>query len=252
MNNNFVSIITPSYKSKKYIGDTIASVKKQTYSNWEMIIVDDCSPDDSVIFIKQLIADDSRIKLISLKYNVGAAMARNKALEVAQGRFIAFLDSDDFWESNKLEYQINFMLEYNCAFSYSAYKVINESGQQSLGQINVPKSINLRQYLGNTIIGCLTVMLDAEKIPQVRMPNLRSSHDMALWADILKRVDFAYGINIPLATYRLVDSSNTANKMKASKDVWQVYRQHLQLNLITSSFYFVQYVFNAVKKRYFM
>lgn len=244
-----VSIITPSHNARAFIRDTIDSVLAQTYSNWEMIIVDDCSSDGSVEYIRDLISNDERIKLIDLHTNVGAAMARNTALGVAKGRFVAFLDSDDMWAPEKLDVQVNFMLQSKCAFSYTAYNVCNDKGDQIFGEISVPDTLTYHQYLANTIIGCLTVMLDVEKLGKIQMPNLRSSHDMALWADILKSIDKAYGINTSLASYRLVATSNTANKLKASKEVWAVYRKHLNMNVFSSLFYFVQYAFNAIKKR---
>ena len=251
MLNPLVTIITPSYKSKRFIKQTIDSVQEQTYTNWQMVIVDDFSNDGSVEFIRELIKNDKRFKLVVLTTNVGAAMARNEALQMVNGRFIAFLDSDDMWEPNKLEVQVDFMLEKNCAFSYTSYKVCSESGLSVEGIVPVPLSLTYNQYLANTIIGCLTVMLDAEKLGKIVMPNLRSSHDMALWADILKTIDCAEGIDIPLATYRLVGSSNTANKWRASKDVWNIYRYHLKMNVSESFFYFVQYAINAVKKRWY-
>ncbi len=243
-----VSIITPSYKSKKYIGSTIESVLNQTFSDFEMLIVDDCSPDGSADFIETILPDE-RFKLVRLEKNVGAAEARNHALRNAKGRYIAFLDSDDMWKKNKLEVQVAFMQANNCAFSYTDYEVCSDNGTEIYGSIKVPKTLTYNQYLGNTIIGCLTVMLDSEKLPSIQMPNLRSSHDMALWADLLKTIDKAEGINDTLASYRLVDTSNTANKWKASKEVWAVYRNHLNLSIIKSSYYFIQYVFNALKKR---
>ncbi len=251
MNGSLVTIITPSYNSRNHIKTTIESVKSQTYQNWKMIIVDDCSKDGSVKFIQDLVKDEARITLVVLVSNIGAAMARNKALEMATGHFVAFLDADDMWAPNKLEIQVNFMLKTQCAFSYTAYNVCDDSGQNIYGEIPVPSSLTYHQYLANTIIGCLTVMVDIKKLGRIQMPALRSSHDMALWCDILKTIDKAQGINIPLATYRLVESSNTANKWKASKDVWTVYRTHLHLNIFVSAFYFVQYAFNAVKKRFY-
>ncbi|MEH6456389.1 MAG: glycosyltransferase family 2 protein [Cocleimonas sp.] len=247
--NKLVSVIMPSYNSKRYIQDAIESVMSQSYGNWEMIIVDDCSTDDSVEFIRRLIDGEGRITLITLDINTGAALARNKAIELAKGQYVAFLDSDDMWAKDKLKIQVNYMLENNSAFSYMAYRVCNEAASEIIGEIAVPLQLNLQQYLGNTIIGCLTVMLDAEKFNEIKMPNLRSSHDMALWADLLKLIDKADGINIPLSTYRLVETSNTANKWKASMDVWAVYRNHLKLNIFSSSYHFVQYAFNAMKKR---
>jgi len=247
--NNLLSIITPSYNSKKFIKDTIDSVLAQSYKNWEMIIVDDCSKDNSVDYIKSLIKDEKKIKLIALDKNVGAAMARNRALEVAKGQYIAFLDSDDIWMTDKLEKQLKFMIDYNYAFTFSAYIPFSEDGQKDFNVINVPKEIDYAGYCKNTIIGCLTVVIDREKVGDFRMPNIRSSHDMALWLLIMKRGFKAYGINEPLAKYRLVSTSNTSKKWKAAKEVWDVYRKVEKLSFIKSVWYFINYAYNAIKKR---
>jgi len=245
--NNKVSIITPSYNSAKFIGRTIESVLSQSYSDWEMIIVDDCSRDKSVEVIKKYL--DDRIRLINLTDNRGAAFARNKALEVATGRFIAFLDSDDLWKSRKLEIQLNFMLENNYAFTFSSYECISEEGNSLNKVIVVPQVVSYGNYLKNTIIGCLTVIIDKSKVGDFRMPEIESSHDMALWLLIMKRGFKAFGLNKVLSKYRLVDTSNTANKYKAAKDVWKVYREIEGLSFIKSIYCFVFYAFNAVYKR---
>ena len=247
--NNLVSIITPSYNSKRFIKETVDSVVAQTYQNWEMIIVDDCSKDDSVEYIENLIQNDLRIKLIALEKNVGAAEARNKALEVAQGRYIAFLDSDDIWLSHKLDTQLKFMQKKNYAFTFSSYIPFSENGEEEYKIINAPKELDYSKYCKNTIIGCLTVIIDKEKVGDFRMPNIKSSHDMALWLLILKRGFKAYGLDETLARYRLVATSNTAKKYKAIFDVWKVYRNIEKLNVLKSSWYFVNYLFNAIKKR---
>ena len=247
--NSLVSIITPSYNSKRFIKETINSVLMQTYQNWEMIIVDDKSQDDSVEYIKNLIKDDNRIKLIALENNVGAAMARNKALEVAKGKYIAFLDSDDVWLPNKLDTQLKFMQKNNYAFSFSSYIPFSEDSLIEYKIISAPKELDYIQYCKNTIIGCLTVIIDKEKVGDFRMPNIRSSHDMALWLLILKRGFKAYGLNEVLAKYRLVSTSNTSKKSKAAKEVWDVYRKVEKLSIVKSLWYFVNYAFNALKKR---
>jgi len=244
-----ISIITPSYNSKNFIKDTIESVLNQTYENWEMIIVDDCSKDGSEEYIRNLIKGENRIKFISLDHNVGAAMARNKAIEVAQGRYIAFLDSDDIWLPEKLEKQIQFMKQNNYAFTFTAYIPISEDGKKELKPIFVPKDIDYVEYCKNTIIGCLTVMIDKKQVGDFRMPIIKSSHDMALWLLIMKRGFKAYGLNEVLAKYRLVSNSNTSKKWKAAKDVWKVYREIENINIFKSSWYFINYVFNAIKKR---
>ncbi|MCQ8881299.1 glycosyltransferase [Pseudoalteromonas shioyasakiensis] len=246
---SLVSIITPSYKSKKFIKETLLSIQNQTFTDFEVLIVDDASPDDSADYIEAILPDD-RFRLIRLENNLGAAEARNEALKIANGRYIAFLDSDDLWKTEKLEKQIQFMKRKNIAFSFSAYEVIDEKGIIVKDKIPVPDKITKSQYLGNTIIGCLTVILDRTKFKQdIRMPNLRSSHDMALWVNLLDEIKVAHGYKDILASYRLVGTSNTANKTKAAKEVWQVYRNYLQYNRFKSSYYFIKYAFNAVLKR---
>lgn len=243
-----VSIITPSYNSSRFISETIESVIIQTFKNWEMIIVDDCSKDNSIEIIERYQQRDNRIKLITLSKNVGAAEARNIALREAKGDYIAFLDSDDLWYPEKIEKQLLFMKEKDIAFSFASYKRITENGEY-LNMVNVPKKIAYRQFLRNTIIGTLTVMIDKEKTGYFEMPLIRSSHDMALWCNIFKRGFKAYGIQEPIAIYREVSTSNTAKKWKAAKDVWKVYRKHESLNIISSLFYFTGYAINAILKR---
>ncbi|MGI2166328.1 glycosyltransferase family 2 protein [Shewanella oncorhynchi] len=244
-----VSIITPSYKSKRFISDTIKSLVAQTITDYEVLIVDDASPDGSADYIESIIPDN-RFNLIRLKHNVGAAEARNIALNKAKGRFVAFLDSDDIWHSDKLDKQLVFMKENNVAFSFTAYEVIDENGGVVKNKINVPSNINRSEYLGNTIIGCLTVIIDRDKLSkELKMPNLRSSHDMALWADVLEDVYEAHGLNEVLASYRLVGTSNTSNKFRAAREVWSVYRGYLKLNILSSTIYFIKYSVNALIKR---
>ncbi|MBU46141.1 MAG: glycosyl transferase [Flavobacteriales bacterium] len=247
--NSLVSIITPSYNSVRYISECVESVLAQTYTSWEMIIVDDCSEDDSKQLITALSSNDIRIKTIFLDSNIGAAEARNIALAKAKGEYIAFLDSDDLWEPHKLERQISFMNKNNIAFSYTTYQSISEDGLNVINIIKAPKEMTYYSYLKNTIIGCLTVIINREKVGYFEMPNVRSSHDMALWLLILKRGFSAYGLNENLAKYRIVSSSNTANKMKAVKDVWKVYREIERLSFLYSLWCFFCYIFNTVKKR---
>jgi len=248
--NNLVSIITPSYNSSLFINDCVRSIISQSYTNWELLIVDDCSLDNSKDIISDFSNIDVRIKPIFLENNVGAAEARNVAIRKAKGKYIAFLDSDDFWSSNKLEKQISFMQKNDIAFSYSTYQFISKDGKELNNVILAPKIMTYHSYLKNTIIGCLTVIIDREKTGDFEMPNIRSSHDMALWLLIMKKGFPAYGLNENLAKYRVVPSSNTANKINAAKDVWYVYRKVEKLNILYSAFCFIGYIFNAVKKRF--
>lgn len=251
MQNNIplVSIITPSYNNAKFITKTIESVINQTYSNWEMIIVDDSSTDNSIEVIQEFVMKEEKITLLINKKNIGAAETRNVAIRQAKGRFIAFLDSDDIWKSNKLEFQIQYMIQNNFAFTFTSYNLMNEKGELLFKNIKAPNSINYNEYLRNTIIGCLTVVIDKMKVGYFEMPIIKSSHDMALWLLIMKKGFIAYGIQENLATYRLVSNSNTSKKGKAALDVWKVYREIEKLNFLQSAFCFVSYIYFAILKR---
>ena len=246
--NELVSIITPCYNSEKFLDECISSVLNQSYQNWEMLIVDDNSSDNSFALINSYSKRDDRIKPLFLNENLGPAMARNNAITNAKGKYIAFLDSDDIWLPEKLEVQINFMKKNNYSFVFSSYSVIPDD-EKAKYTISVPETITYKRYLKNTIIGCLTVMLDKEKFNNIKMPNLRSSHDMATWLNLLKECGCAYGIQQKLAIYRDHKSSNTSNKFKAAYDVWNVYREHEKLNLLYSIYNFVIYAINALRKR---
>lgn len=249
MKSNLVSIIMPSYNASKFIGESIESVLNQTYQNWELLITDDCSKDTSIDLIESYVKKDDRIKLFVLSYNSGAAVARNNSISQAKGKYIAFLDSDDIWSSTKLEEQIAFMEHHSLPFSFTAYDQMTEEGVVLNKIINVPKEISYHGYLKNTIIGCLTVVINRDIVGEFEMPNIKTSQDMATWLLVLKRGYKAYGFNKNLATYRLVGNSNSAKKSKAAKDVWKVYRDIEKLSILYSTVCFCGYAFNAIKKR---
>tara|TARA_B110000240_G_scaffold21373_1_gene21722 strand:+ start:5477 stop:6226 length:750 start_codon:yes stop_codon:yes gene_type:complete len=247
--SDLVSIITPYFNSSKFIDECVNSVLLQSYCNWELLIVDDCSGDNSKEFLLKIDKKDERIKVIFLDHNIGAANARNVAILNAKGKYIAFLDSDDSWDSQKLDKQISFMIKNEIAFSYTSYQSISENGLDIIGVIKAPFKMTYKNYLKNTIIGCLTVVIDKEKVGDFEMPSIRSSHDMALWLLIMKRGFDAYGLNENLANYRVVSTSNTSDKLDAAKDVWRVYRQFEKLSFFYSIWCFLNYAFNAVTKR---
>ena len=249
MIEGLVSIIMPSYNAARFIGESINSVLLQTYSNWELLIVDDCSKDNSVEVVRKFANIDKRVVLFSLEKNVGAAAARNVAIEHAQGQYIAFLDSDDVWDEYKLEKQLALMKQYSYVFTFSNYYVMEENGKKTENIVKVPSSLSYHQYLRNTIIGCLTVIIDRQQTGDFKMPLIKSSHDMALWLLIMKRGFKAYGLKDVLAGYRLVSTSNTAKKWKAAKDVWKVYREIEGLSVLYAAYCFCGYAINAVLKR---
>lgn len=248
--NNKVSIITPSYNSKNFIEATITSVINQTYENWEMIIVDDCSKDNSVEFIENIIKNEPRIRLISLDKNVGAAEARNVALRNATGKFIAFLDSDDLWLPDKLEKQISFMLANNVSISFTEYDLIDEDGNYLNRIIKTVREIDYKGYMKNTIIGMSTSMIDSDLVAPFKFKNIRTRQDTYLWITLLKRGHKAFGINKVLASYRVRHDSISANKLEAAKRVWYLYYDLENLGFFKSFYYFIFYIFNALKKRF--
>ena len=244
-----VSIITPCYNSSRFINECVSSVLEQTYINWELIIVDDASDDNSRELITKIAARDNRIKFVFLTKNIGVAGARNIALEMSEGRYIAFLDSDDIWKKDKLTTQIDFMQFHNISFSFSSYQPISENGMEFFREIKAPLKVGYNFFLKNTIIGCLTVVLDKHKLGDVKMPKLRTSQDMALWLSIMRGGIVAYGIEESLAYYRIVGNSNTSNKFKVIQGVWRIYRIEEGLGYVKSIWCFLNYAFNAVKKR---
>lgn len=249
MNDDLVSIIMPNYNCDLFIEKSITSVLFQTYENWELIVVDDCSSDDSVEIIERFIVTDKRIRLIKLSENSGPAIARNKAIEEAEGRYIAFLDSDDLWAPDKLSKQISFMQEKDAALSFTGYHIVEEMTGKSIGLMSVPSSIDYYTLLKQNIMGCLTVVYDSEKLGKVYMPNIVKRQDFALWLKILKKVPYAYGLNEPLAYYRVRTSSVSSNKILASTYNWKLYREVEKLPLYKAIYYFGWYTYNSIKNK---
>ena len=240
-----VSIITPSYNSSPFISNTLKSVASQSFDNWEMIIVDDYSSDNSAEVIQQYASQDPRIKFIQLEKNSGAAVARNTAIEASTGRFIAFLDSDDLWHPEKLEKQINFMLENEVAFSYTAYEKIDENGVP-FQTMPVPKKINYNNLLKTNVIGCLTAVYDTKYLGKIYMPTNTKREDFAAWLSILKKTDCAYGMPDVLAQYRVYESQSSSKKASMAKENWRLYRDIEKLNIFKASYYFFHYAVRGV------
>ena len=249
MNEPLVSIITPVYNAGRFLSDTIKSVQNQTYKNWEMLLVDDCSKDNSAQIIKEFQKYDDRIKYIKLEKNSGASVSRNTGIKNAKGRFIAFVDSDDVWKPEKLEIQVKYMLENNLGFTFTSYRYMKEDGELTNKVAKAPSKINYNGLLKNTIIGCSTVVIDTDIVEAFEMPLVRRGQDTATWLQILRKEKYAYGIDKDLVDYRLVGESLSSNKIIALKRTWNTYRNVEKLGLIKSSYVFCFYVFNAIKKR---
>ena len=185
--SELISIITPTYNCANFIGETIDSVLAQTYSNWEMIIVDDCSTDNTEEIVNNYSNSDKRIKYYKLDNNSGAAVSRTKAMELANGQYMAFLDSDDLWYPNKLEYQINYMKKNNYAFTCTKYEQINEKSKLLDKVIMVVPKTNYNRLLLDCPVGNSTVMYDVTKMGKFKVPNIRKRNDDALWLQMLKK-----------------------------------------------------------------
>ena len=239
MLKNLISIITPSYKSERFISQTIESVLAQTYQNWEMVIVDDVSPDNSNKIIEEYCKKDNRIRLIKLEKNSGAAVARNRAIDEAKGRYIAFLDADDLWKPNKLEMQIKFMELKNCALSYSAYETMTEEGVLQNKYINPPLKIAYKDLLKSNYIGCLTAIYDTQKVGKVFMPLISKRQDYGLWLKILRKTDFAYGIDESLAVYRIMSNSVSSNKFKLLKYHYKLFTEFENISSMKALYYLI-------------
>ncbi len=242
-----VSIIMPAYNSARFIRHAVESVLAQTYTDWELLIVDDCSYDNTEQVVSAI--KDPRIRYMRNEQNMGAASTRNRALRQAEGRYIAFLDSDDLWTPDKLEKQIAFMQQNGYAFTFTDYCIINEDSTPQNKILHMPASLTYRQYCCNTAIGCLTVIIDRQMTGPFEMPDIRSSHDMGLWLEIMKRGFTAYALRECLASYRIVATSNTAKKWKAAKDVWRVYRELEHMGIPASAYCFCGYAWHAILKR---
>ena len=228
-----VSIITPVYNCEEFLEECIQSVLNQTLKDWELILVDDCSTDSSSIIINKYVALDSRIKLYSLNKNVGAGIARNKGIEISRERFIAFLDSDDYWHRSKLKLQIEYMIQENIDFSYTNFFELDKEDKVSK-IILTPKSVNSFSLLFNNYIKTLTAIYDTKRIGKTYMPNYRKRQDWGLWFNLLYKTNKAYRFTEPLAYYRTSNTSLSKNKLKLVKENFNFYRFFLQKNLLES------------------
>lgn len=247
--NNLISVITPSYNCRDTINESYLSIRNQTYSNWEWLVIDDCSTDGSYERLKELEQSDSRIKIFKNQTNQGAAVSRNAAISKAVGEYIAFIDSDDLWLENKLEKQLLFMEKNNTAFSFTAYELIDEKG----GRLNKTVDTHLKEALTyddmlrkKATLGCSTVMIKNNYFSDLKMPLIRTGQDYALWLKLLKTGELAHPIPELLTQYRVLPNSISRNKWKKARRQWQIYRDIEKLSLPLALECFCFYAFRAV------
>ncbi len=247
--SELVSIIMPAYNSEKYIQKSIDSVIYQTYQNWELIIVDDCSTDSTTKLITQITKTNNKIKLYKQQKNSGAAMARNQAIKLSKGSYIAFLDSDDIWDSNFLQNQLDFMKKHNYDFVYSAYDIIDELDEQIGEYYPKKQKVKYKDILKHNHIGCSTVVYNKNKLGKQYMPlNAIKREDMATWLQMLKITSYAYCNNEKLAKYRIGHTSVSKNKIKMAKYQFQLYTKVEKINLIKSIAYLLSWGIKGLTK----
>ena len=237
MSEPLVSIITPTYNCGKFIGKTIESVQRQTHKNWEMLIVDGCSTDDTETVVNAYCNKDQRIFYYRLDVNSGPAVARNKAMEMAKGTYMAFLDSDDVWIPEKLTVQISWMNEHDYAFTSTSYEQIDEAGILLNKIVHSIKKTDYNRLLLDCPVGNSTVMYNVEKMGKFEVPNIRKRNDDALWLKMLKREQYIYGMPQILMQYRVRQGSVSSNKLNLIKYHWQLYRNIEHLSVAKSLFH---------------
>lgn len=246
--SGLVSIITPVFNSARFVGKTIKSVIGQSYGDWEMLLVDDCSSDNSADIIAEYALRDKRIRYIRLEQNMGAAAARNRGLDEARGRYIAFVDADDLWMADKLDEQLKLIKQKNAGLTFTAIEIIDENGDIVKPKRRVKPVIDYRFLLANTMIACSSVVIDRMVTGDFLMPLVRKGQDYATWLSMMRGGLKAYGIDKALVRYRMVRGSISSNKLAALGRTWHIYREQEHLNLVRSMFYFSLYTFNALKK----
>lgn len=245
-----VSVIMPAYNSAKFVHEAVISVLQQTYENWELIIVDDGSTDRTRQIVQQLAEVDKRIRLVQHNQRRGVAAARNLALDLAKGKYIAFLDSDDKWKTEKLEVQVNFLQERSCSITYSAYLRISENGE-TLTKVTPPRAISYSDQLRTNHIALSTSVYEKRAFPLLRFKDV-GNEDYLFWLEALSTehaTAHAAPSRIPLAEYRVLKKSLSSNKIKSLYWQWNIYRKILDIGVSRSLFYVMTHAVNGWRKR---
>ena len=239
-----VSIITPTYNSQEFLEQTIESIVNQTYKNWELIIVDDASSDKTLNIINNYVSEFNNIQLIRNEMNLGAGVARNKGIQGAKGDFIAFLDSDDLWNPNKLEVQIKYMLKNHLDVCYSSYDLIDLQGELLFKKVKALENLSYEKLLKSNYLGNLTGIYNCKSLGKIMSPELRKRQDWLLWLKAIKRSNKpAVGIQESLAKYRVRKNSISSNKLDLVKYNFLVYYKGLGFSLIKSIRYFSVFLY---------
>ncbi|HKL07776.1 MAG TPA: glycosyltransferase family 2 protein [Bacteroidales bacterium] len=244
-----VTIITPTYNSEKFIANAINSVMNQSYINWEYLIIDDCSNDKTVLLVSEFVKKDNRIKLIQQSVNQGAAVARNEGIKRADGKYIAFLDSDDYWHVDKLKIQIEAMENENLNFTFTDYYIKYENKNDAL-RFNSPlKNVYYKDIIKFNYIACSTVMFNQEALGKSYMPNIRNRQDWGLWINLVQKNKRAVNINKYLMYYTIRKDSISSNKFKMIKYHWYIYKSYLKFNYVKALNYLIRNIIFHMKNK---
>tara|TARA_B100001741_G_C16417105_1_gene534434 strand:+ start:30 stop:800 length:771 start_codon:yes stop_codon:yes gene_type:complete len=250
MKKDLISIIIPYHKKKKYIQETLNSIAKQTYKNFEIIIIYDDQDKSELKYLKLILKKiiKNNYKLIINKKNLGAGLSRNKAIGFTKGSYIAFCDADDKWRRNKLSYQLTFMKKNNISFSHSSYDIINNSSN-NIGEFKVTKIITQDDLMKSCDIGLSSVMISTKLMKKYFFSKLKTKEDYLLWLKIIKNLKQFLGINKKLICWRYLDKSLSSSNLQKISDAFRLYRLHLKYSYLKTLFYVIRLSLNAVKKK---
>ena len=244
--SDLISVIVPVYNAEKYLLDTMHSIINQTYKNIEIIVIDDASNDNSFNIVKQI--NDSRIRIVRLQYNDGVANARNVGIKNSKGEYIAFIDSDDLWENNKLERQIQYLNKNKGDLCFSGYTLINSNGTL-IKRINIPSKTDYHKLLSTNVIACSTVLIKKSFLLDHQFRKIKHE-DYVMWLELAKSNIHMIGLNESLMKYRKHNHSISSNKIQSATWVWNIYRNVEKLSITKSIFYFFKYTISGLKKHY--
>jgi len=244
---DLVSIIIPYYKKKKFISKTLNSISKQTYKNYEILIIYDDEEKTDLIYLKKITQNNSKIKFIINKKNYGAGYSRNYGIKKSKGKFIVFIDADDFWHKDKLYKQINFMKKNKINFCHTSYYIVNN--KQKIISLRIARNfLKINDLLSSCDIGLSTVMINKKILLNNLFPKIKTKEDFVLWLKLLKKGHNLIGIDEPLTYWRRVKNSLSSNNVQKIKDGFIVYRKYMKMNILKSFYYLILLGFNSLIK----
>ncbi len=250
MNNAtpLVSVIMPAYNAAPFIEEAINSVISQTVTDWELLVIDDSSTDNTSRIVEGIANRDNRVKLLVNEKNMGAAGSRNRGLDIFQGQFVALLDSDDYWYPQMLEKMLARAEETKADIIYCSYELVDEQGKKVCNDFLVPEKTSFRESIVRSVITCSTVLITGELAKNNRFPMNMYHEDIAMWFQILRDGGTARGVSEVLAAYRQRSDSKTSNKLKSAGRRWLIYRKHLKMSIIDCATTMVRYGYYGLKK----